>query len=398
MIPRSLQFKDKQNISNNLSNDLYSLSLNTSTSSNLSNYTDDQAKDAIWWLSFALTPANVINHPQVHHHIQIHDHWVSICHLIKHTSFLNKNKPLGGQQQLIAHYVKKFPEFGLECILDNDKGICLRSKNIEFTQVELDQFKVYIQGLPSNLSDYSDLVSYLKSRISSSIQAVELPVLRSANSSNNKANLLGTYKRMVFVTLSDMESVSTVLICYGSFFEETYNSNDNLTSPRWNELKDQYLAFSAKLKSENRLRKTRLETGNSNQTKHITSSNSQLDYPEGCVLEITDLDPLMNKPTLRSNLIEVVDENDIAYIEYVKAIGTAIVRFANTKSAVTAQKAIGGVLLTGTRETSYWKNIPERLRMQALEKACPEIASTNISKFQSPEHYEQVDKKRHRNK
>lgn len=74
MIPRSLQFKGKQNnISNNLSTDLYSLSLNSSISSNLSAYTDDQAKDAIWWLSFALTPANVINHPQVHHHIQIHD-------------------------------------------------------------------------------------------------------------------------------------------------------------------------------------------------------------------------------------------------------------------------------------------------------------------------------------
>lgn len=141
---------------------------------------------------------------------------------------MNKNKPLGGQQQLIAHYVKKFPEFDLECILDNDKGICLRTKNSELMQVELDELKVYIvrrayifflfmiliflqQGLPSNLSDYRDLVSYLKSTISSSIQAVELPISRSANSSSNTADLLGTYRRMVFVTLSNVESVSTVL-------------------------------------------------------------------------------------------------------------------------------------------------------------------------------------------
>ena len=115
------------------------------------------------------------------------------------------------------------------------------------------------------------------------------------------------------------------LVCYRSFFEETYNSNDNLTSPRWHELKDQYLAFSAKINTENRLRKTRLETSHSNKTENIPSSNSQLDYPEGCVLEITDLDPLINKPALRSNLIHVVDENSIAYIEYVKAISTVSV-------------------------------------------------------------------------
>lgn len=395
MIPRSLQFKGKQNnISNNLSTDLYSLSLNSSISSNLSAYTDDQAKDAIWWLSFALTPANVINHPQVHHHIQIHDRWVSIRHLIKHTSFLNKNKPLGGQQQLIAHYVKKFPEFDLECILDNDKGICLRTKNSELMQVELDELKVYIQGLPSNLSDYRDLVSYLKSTISSSIQAVELPISRSANSSSNTANLLGTYRRMVFVTLSNVESVSAVLSQW------PWDANHPMRSlhyPRWNELKDQYLAFSAKINAENRLRKTRLEANNSNQTKNNTSSNNQLDYPLGCVLEITDLDPLTNKPTLRSNLVNVVDENDIAYIEYVKAISTAIVRFSNAKSAVIAQTAIGGVILGGTREASYWKNIPERLRMQALENAYPEIDYSNTSKFQSLEHYDRVDKKRNRN-
>ncbi|TIB29680.1 hypothetical protein E3P81_02797, partial [Wallemia ichthyophaga] len=290
--------------------------------------------------------------------------------------------------QTIAHFVKKYPEYHLECILDNDKGICLRRIDTLDMDMDINHLTVYIEGLPAMLSDYYGVLNYLIDKIPE-IQTIQFPRLFSKNN-DTAYNSLGTYRGMVFVSFWNPQDVSSVLDKWPWIASRTDKQSKNhirsLSFTHWNQLKEEYLALCDRIRSQNQSYRAQLKSeaskqDDANQDHFDAMDEDRVDQPDqplatqrpqfpiNCVLQITDLDPTTNKPSIRSDILGVVDQSECAYIEYVKALCTAVIRFNNANAALKAQQALGGELLSGISQVNYWNNIPERLRIQAMEKS-----------------------------
>lgn len=110
-------------------------------------------------------------------------------------------------------------------------------------------------------------------------------------------------------------------------------------SHRWNQLKEEYVALCDTVRKQNQSNRAQLSAEAANQDDTCEEYLDVMDedhesqtfqapeskspqFPTNCVLQLTNLDPITNKPTIRSDLLKYVDQSECAYIEYVKALST----------------------------------------------------------------------------
>ncbi|TIA88899.1 hypothetical protein E3P99_02345 [Wallemia hederae] len=380
-IRRTKKRSNKSNIANDLSN----LSIQSAQIPQAPQYSQEYSSNALLWLSMALTPASLDRNTQVHEHVLRYNGWVSASHLIKHTPFLNQLKPFNGQQQLISQHIRNDPDCGLECMLDGTRGICIRRADTLDMDLDVDEMSVYLQGLPLSLSTYQGVFDFLKDKVPE-IQSLHFPRLFSKGS-----DATGVYRGMVFVSFWSTSDASSVLTKWPwlsgtSAVNSSKNQIRSLSVQRWNELQEEYTAYCNKIRQQNQSHRAQLCAAAETHQSSMQSTSNTIDpdvksqnnqdqtpqqpqFPSGCVLELTDVDSTTSKPAIRADVLKAVDQSELAYIEYTKALSLAVIRFTTSAAAAKAQQALGGEIISGIREANYWNSIPERLRLQALEKS-----------------------------
>ncbi|KAF9651930.1 hypothetical protein BDM02DRAFT_3110066 [Thelephora ganbajun] len=304
----------------------------------------------------------------------------------------------------------------------------LRSESLR--KQDWDAKTVYLEKLPTYIRSiaavYRFVWSLLNSRRDCPFDAIQ--DVRLTAPLDGEVDSKRTFKGFAFVTLSSMDLVKQLLedwpwspddrstpasgrIPASAFADVTDARNYGvriITKTRWEELRDEYLAYRVQLLDAVYEEDRKFGTGVQpkpgiaelgllppapNDPSH---SAAPQDYPRGCLVFARNIHTETNKTTLRKLFSSAVGfpQDILDYVDFNKGMDSCFLRIRSPKEASTlvehfrinllAQSAgldADGVvppaptkhivmeLVEGKKEELYWEKVPEKARRQAIQNA-----------------------------
>ncbi|KAJ7029395.1 hypothetical protein C8F04DRAFT_43069 [Mycena alexandri] len=174
-----------------------------------------------------------------------------------------------------------------------------------------------------------------------------------------------------------------------------------LPKARWDELNTEYLNYRAKILAEEPVAATfplpaapDAPEPSRRPPSPVMTSAASMSYPQGCLVFVRNIHPETNKTTLRNFFAKAVEAKDaIDYVDFNKGMDSCYLRLTTASHAKTLvahfaqnptvhanglddsgtlsgeDKSVEAQLILGKKEEVYWEKVPEKVCLQAVQKA-----------------------------
>ncbi|KAG6919787.1 hypothetical protein DXG01_001626 [Tephrocybe rancida] len=302
-----------------------------------------------------------------------------------------------------------------------------------YSKLDWENRTIYVENIPSPHRTLPSILHFiytlLPKRPSSqnALTPTRIQALTFPPHHQDKPNALPTCKGFALVVLADIADVEFMLESWPwdrRHAQEASKDQEGseamkfgfrtLSKARWDQLKDEYIVYRARLVEEINAHQDAVEplvpmsvpTSTSIPTPPPVIAEPQPEpkpeanppplapnapYPPGVLVFIRNLHPETNKTTLRRFFARTVPDSALDYVDFTKGMDFCHLRLAAPTHAQvlmahftdrpTAQ--LGGLddtggdggtpvrveLVEGTRERVYWEKVPEKIRREAVRKA-----------------------------
>ncbi|KAJ6531084.1 hypothetical protein B0H19DRAFT_1384340, partial [Mycena capillaripes] len=226
-------------------------------------------------------------------------------------------------------------------------------------------------------------------------------------------------KSFALITLATAEDVESLLSSWPWTRKQAHDDSPDaseavkfgfrtLSKARWEELNAQYLNYRAKILTDIQetedqappvppVIKEQPEPKRPAPPEYSVVPAANMAYPQNCLVFIRNIHPETNKTTLRNFFAQAVDVKEaIDYVDFSKGMDSCYLRlmtashakrlvehFAQNPTVLTSglddsgcplreqgdKKPIDAELVLGKREEVYWEKVPEKVCLQAVQKA-----------------------------